>query len=62
MTRRIGPENLVQIAVTLSAEQYEQLVALSERTRVPMAFFIRDGIDLVLARLGTAAAEQGGES
>ena len=36
--------------VLMTAEQYERLQALTERSKVPMAIFIREGIDLVLER------------
>ncbi len=38
--------------VYLTHEQRAQLAALNARTRVPVAEYIRDGIDLILARHG----------
>jgi predicted DNA-binding protein len=34
----------------ISAESYAQLKALSERTRVPMAVYIREGVEVILNR------------
>lgn len=36
--------------VFLEEEQIERLKLLSERTHVPVAFYIREGVDLVLAK------------
>jgi predicted DNA-binding protein len=44
--------------VYLEPEQHRKLKALQERTRVPMAAYIREGIDLVLTRY---AAELDGD-
>lgn len=41
---------MVQLPVRLEPEQYARLRALSERTRVPVAVYIREGIDLVVNR------------
>lgn len=40
----------VKVAVYLEEAQKEQLDALSERTRVPWAEYVREGVDEVLAR------------
>ena len=42
----------VSTTVYLTEEQLEALKALSERTRVPAAEYIREGVDLVLERHG----------
>lgn len=40
----------VATAVYITEEQDEKLHALSERTRIPIAVWVRDGVDLVLER------------
>lgn len=40
----------VATTVYLTEEQREALVELSKRTRVPVAVYVREGLDLVLAR------------
>ncbi len=44
------PEKRVKVAVYLDAEQKRRLDALSESTRVTWSAYIREGVDLVLAR------------
>lgn len=44
------PRRKVQWTGYFTAEQDQRLRALTGRTRVPMATYIRDGIDLVLAQ------------
>lgn len=43
-------EPKVQIKVELTPDQHAKLRKLAEVTRVPMAHFVREGIDLLLAR------------
>ena len=45
-----GVVRKISKTVLMTAEQYERLQALTERSKVPMAIFIREGIDLVLER------------
>lgn len=40
----------ISTTVYITPEQDERLKALNERTKVPMAEFIRQGIDLVLEK------------
>ncbi len=40
----------ISTTVYITAEQNEQLKVLHERTKVPIAVYIREGIDLVLER------------
>ena len=40
----------ISTTVYFTPEQTEQLRLLNERTKVPVAVYIREGIDLVLAR------------
>ena len=40
----------VSTTIYIEPEQLEQLKLLNERTKVPMAEYIREGIDLVLAK------------
>jgi predicted DNA-binding protein len=40
----------ISTTVYITAEQNEQLKTLHERTKVPIAVYIREGIDLVLER------------
>lgn len=40
----------ISTTVYITSEQNEQLKVLHERTKVPIAVFIREGIDLVLER------------
>ena len=40
----------ISTTVYLTPEQYERLQLLNDRTKVPVAVYIREGIDLVLAR------------
>jgi predicted DNA-binding protein len=42
--------NKISTTVYITAEQNELLKALSKKTRIPVASFIREGIDLVLER------------
>mgnify|MGYP002844696172 CR=1 FL=1 len=42
----------VSTTVYLTPEQLEALKQLSERTRVPVAEYIREGVDLVLKKHG----------
>ncbi len=40
----------ISTTVYITSEQNEQLKTLHERTKVPIAVYIREGIDLVLER------------
>ena len=40
----------ISTTVYITAEQNEQLKLLHQRTKVPVAVYIREGIDLVLER------------
>lgn len=40
----------ISTTIYITPEQNEQLKVLHERTKVPIAVFIREGIDLVLER------------
>lgn len=40
----------ISTTVYITSEQNERLKVLHERTKVPIAVFIREGIDLVLER------------
>ena len=42
----------VSTTVYLTGDQLRALKALSERTRVPVAEYIREGVDMVLERHG----------
>jgi predicted DNA-binding protein len=42
--------NKISTTVYITAEQNERLKQLSQKTRIPVASFIREGIDLVLER------------
>ena len=42
----------ISTTVYITPEQDEQLKALHERTKVPVAVYIREGIDLVLRQYG----------
>lgn len=42
--------NRVQFAVYLYIKQYEELKKLSEKSRVDMAVYVRDGIEFVLKK------------
>ncbi len=42
--------NKISTTVYITPEQNERLKLLSEKTRIPVASFIREGIDLVLER------------
>ena len=43
----------VSTTVYITEEQNRKLKALNERTKVPVAEYIREGIDLVLKKNGT---------
>jgi hypothetical protein len=43
-------EKKVATTVYLTARQVEQLKALNRRTRVPVAEYIRDGVDVILRK------------
>ena len=42
--------NKISTTVYITVEQNERLKLLSQKTRIPVASFIREGIDLVLER------------
>ena len=42
--------NKISTTVYITPEQNERLKLLSQKTRIPVASFIREGIDLVLER------------
>ncbi len=42
--------NKISTTVYITAEQNEKLKLLNEKTKVPIAEYIRQGIDMVLAR------------
>jgi predicted DNA-binding protein len=42
--------NKISTTVYITPEQNERLKMLSQKTRIPVASFIREGIDLVLER------------
>jgi predicted DNA-binding protein len=44
------PRNKISTTVYITAEQSELLKLLHEKTRVPVAEYIRQGIDLLLER------------
>jgi predicted DNA-binding protein len=50
--RKVGPMARKKISTTIyiTSEQNDKLKLLHERTKVPIAVFIREGIDLVLER------------
>jgi hypothetical protein len=59
----------ISTTIYVTPEQSERLRLLHERTKVPVAVYIREGIDLVLRQYGhllpgqlTLAPEQGGTS
>ena len=47
----------VSQTVYLSPEQIRKLRLLSERTRVPMAVYVREGIDFVLEKIESQETE-----
>jgi len=48
--RRAMPRKKVSTTIYIEPEQLELLKLLNERTKVPMAEFIREGIDMVLQK------------
>lgn len=45
------PSNrMTNFAITIQPDRYEKLKKLSEETRVPMAVYVREGIDMLLRR------------
>lgn len=44
------PEKMVQTTVYMTPEQQAALRKLNERTRVPIAEYLREGIEMVLAK------------
>ena len=44
------PRKKISTTIYITPEQSENLKLLHERTKVPVAVFIREGIDLVLQR------------
>lgn len=48
---------LITTAVHLTPEQHESLKLLSARTRVPVAVYIREAIELVIARYPASRPE-----
>lgn len=41
----------VPISIYMDPEQHARLKALSERTHVPVSDFVRQGVELILAKL-----------
>lgn len=48
----------ISTTIYITPEQNEQLKLLNERTKVPIAVYIREGIDLVLERHADALPGQ----
>ena len=48
--QRVMPRKKVSTTIYIEPEQLELLKLLNERTKVPMAEYIREGIDLVLQK------------
>ena len=48
--RRAMPRKKVSTTIYIEPEQLEQFTLLNERTKVPMAEFIREGINMVLQK------------
>jgi hypothetical protein len=46
------PRQKISTTIYVTTEQSERLKLLSERTKVPVAVYIREGIDLVLQQYG----------
>jgi hypothetical protein len=46
------PRQKISTTIYVTIEQSERLKLLSERTKVPVAVYIREGIDLVLQQYG----------
>lgn len=44
------PRNKISTTVYITAEQNDLLKALNQKTKVPVAEYIRQGIDLILER------------
>ena len=53
--------NKKPITAALEFDQNEQLKVLSRETRVPMQEYLREGVDMVLARYGTPAIASAAE-
>lgn len=53
MTRPKTPDKRIKVAIYLDPEQKAALETLSKQTRVPWATYVRDGIDMVLAKYRT---------
>lgn len=41
---------MIHISVVLDADQHARLADLSRQTRVPLAVYLREGLDMVLNR------------
>lgn len=52
------PRRKVSTTIYVTPEQHEELKRLHERTRVPVASFIREGIDMVLERYRSELGEK----
>ncbi len=50
------PRTKVSTTVYFTAEQFERLKALSARTKVPFAVYVRQGVDLALEKVERAQA------
>ena len=50
--------NKISTTIYVTAEQNEKLRELHARTKVPIAVYIREGIDLVLARYASSLPGQ----
>ena len=48
-----------QTGIYLHADQHERLRELSDKTRVPVAVYVREGVDLMLAKYKSVIDEKG---
>ena len=46
----MGQLKKVQVPIYMEPKQYAQLKKLSEKTRVPMQVYLREGVDMILKK------------
>jgi hypothetical protein len=57
MPQKKDPEKRVFTGVYFDRAQHDALRALSDQTRVPLAAYLREAVDMLLAKYGVKAAK-----
>lgn len=57
MPQKKDPEKRVFTGVYFDRQQHDALRALSDKTRVPLAAYLREAVDMLLAKYGVKVAK-----